>query len=326
MKIIFRAFAAALVAAAGTQAWAAAPQAADWPARPVRIIVPAPAGGPYDRAIRPIAQHMAQTLKQPVVVDNRPSAGNIVGTQAGATAAPDGYTLTMTGMLNTISQGMYENVPFDIVKDFEHIGAIGEGPQWLVARSDATIGSFQDLVDQARREPGKINYASSGAGSTGHLVMEQLQRAAGIQLTHVPYKGGAPALQDVLAGVVSVLVIPPNAALSSVQAGKLKVLAVSSAQRMPLVPQVPTFAELGYRQLTVASWIGLSAPKGTPTAVVQKVNAALRAAIQDGAILKQLEFEGLTPLQTTPEQYTQLVRSDTERWGQLVRSLKIKAN
>jgi tripartite-type tricarboxylate transporter receptor subunit TctC len=301
-------------------------QPAEWPARPIRIIVPAPAAGPFDRVIRPIAQHMTQTLKQSVVVDNRPSAGNIVGTQAGATAAPDGYTLTMTGMLNTIAQGMYDNVPFDIVKDFEHVGAIGGGAQWLVVRSDAGINSLQDLVQQARREPGKINYASSGAGSTGHLVMELLQRAAGIQLTHVPYKGGAPALQDVLAGVVPVIVIPSNAALSSVQTGKLKVLAVSTDTRSPLVPNVPTFAELGYKQLSLTSWVGLSAPKGTPPAVVRKIHAALVAAVQDPVLSKQLEAEGMISFSTTPEQYAQLVREDTQRWSQLVRSLGIKAN
>jgi tripartite-type tricarboxylate transporter receptor subunit TctC len=311
-------------------AFAAAPgasaQAADWPQRPVRIIVPAPAAGPFDRVIRPIAQHMAQTLKQPVVVDNRPSAGNIVGTQAGATAAPDGYTLTMTGMLNTIAQGLYENVPFDIVKDFEHVGAIGEGAQWLVVRPDAGFGSLQELVERARREPGRLNYASSGAGSTGHLVMEQLQRATGVQLTHVPYKGGAPALQDVLAGVVPLIVIPQNAALAGVQAGKLKVLAVSSKQRSAAVPQVPTFAELGYPQLTINSWVGLSAPKGTPAPVVQKIHAALTAALRDPTLLKQLESEGMVTLAAGPEQYTQLVRTDTERWSQLVRSLNLKAN
>lgn len=301
-------------------------QSVDWPTRAVRIIVPAPAGGPYDRIIRPVAQHMSKTLKQPLVVDNRPSAGNIVGTQVGAAAAPDGYTLTMTGMLNTIAQSMYDNVPFDIAKDFEHIGSIGEGPQWLVVRPDANINSFQDLVQQAKREPGKLNYASSGAGSSGHLVMELLQRAAGIELTHVPYKGGAPALQDVLAGVVPATVLPISAAASHVQSGKLKVLAVTSPQRSPLVPTVPTFAELGYKQLTVNSWVGLSAPKGTPAPVVSKLSAALQGAINDPAILKQLDVEGLIPLVSSPEQYTELVRSDTERWGQLVRSLHIKAN
>lgn len=324
MTRILRTIGAALLCAAATTCTIA--QVNDWPSRPVRIIVPAPAGGPFDRTIRPLAQSMSLTLKQPVVVENRPSAGNIVGTQVGATAAPDGYTLTMTGMLNTIAQSLYENVPFDIVKDFEHIGAIGEGAQWLVVRSDAGIDSFQELVAKAKQQPGKIDYASSGAGSTGHLLMEQLQRTVGIQLTHVPYKGGAPALQDVLAGVVSVTVIPSNAALTQVQNGKLKVLAVSSAQRSPIVPATPTFAELGYKGLTMSSWVGLSAPKGTPKVIVQKVNVALQAALADPGLRKQLEFEGLTTLPTTPDQYAQLVRTDTQRWGQLVRALNLKAN
>jgi tripartite-type tricarboxylate transporter receptor subunit TctC len=301
-------------------------QAMDWPTRPVRIVVPAPAGGPFDRTMRPIAQHMAQTLQQTVFVENKAGAGNIVGTQAGASAAPDGYTLTMTGMLNTIAHTLYENVPFDIVKDFEHIGAIGEGAQWLVVRSDTGIDSFQQLLEKARREPGRIDYASSGAGSTGHLAMELLQRAAGVQLSHVPYKGGAPALQDVLGGVVSVIVIPSSIALAPVQSGKLRVLAVSSSVRSSHAPDVPTFSELGYPQLTVSSWVGLSAPKGTPQPIVAKVNAALNAAMRHGPLLRQLEHEGLTPMSTTPEQYAQKVRSDTERWGQLVRGLKLKVN
>lgn len=324
MKILLRL--AAAVAAGFLSTSVVQSQPADWPARPIRIIVPAPAGGPYDQIIRPVAQHMSQALKVPVVVDNRPSAGNIVGTQAGAAAAPDGYTLTMTGMLNTIVQGMYENVPFDIVKDFEHIGEIGKAAQWLVVRSDAGINSFEELLQRAKREPGKINYASSGAGSTGHLVMEQLQRAAGIQLTHVPYKGGAPALQDVLAGVVSVIVIPPNTALSHVQGGKLKLLAVTSLERSAAMPNVPTFAELGHKQLTVSSWVGISAPKGTPAPIVRKLHGALQAAVNEPAVVKLLEFQGMTPAASTQEQYAQLVRADTERWGQLVRSLNIKAN
>jgi tripartite-type tricarboxylate transporter receptor subunit TctC len=301
-------------------------QATDWPTRAIRIVVPAPAGGPFDRTMRPIAQHMAQTLQQTVFIENKAGAGNIVGTQAGATAAPDGYTLTMTGMLNTIAHTLYENVPFDIVKDFEHIGAIGEGAQWLVVRSDTGINSFQQLLEKARREPGRIDYASSGAGSTGHLAMELLQRAAGIQLSHVPYKGGAPALQDVLGGVVSVIVIPSSIALAPVQSGKLRVLAVSSSTRSPHAPGVPTFSELGYPQLTVSSWVGLSAPKGTPQPIVVKLNAALHAALRHGPLLRQLEHEGLTPMSTTPEQYAQKVRSDAERWGQLVRGLNLKAN
>lgn len=299
---------------------------ADWPARPVRIIVPAPAGGPFDRLIRPLAQDLAAGWKQPVVIDNRPSAGNIVGTQAGATSPADGYTLTMTGMVNTITAGLHDKLPFDIVGDFAHISAIGEGAQWLVTRSDSGLNSLADLVARARREPGKISCATSGAGSTGHLVMELLQRATGTQLVHVPYKGGAPALNDGLAGVVDLVVMPQNAAQAHVQGGRLRLLAVSSRARSPAAPQAPTFAELGYPQITVTSWVGLSAPRGTPPEVVARVHQALQATLAKPAITDPHVAEGLVMMKTTPEQYTALVKADTERWGQLVRSLKLKAD
>ena len=315
-----------LVAIACLSSIVATAQTTAWPTHPIKVVVPAPAGGPYDRIMRPLAQKMATSLGQPLVIDNRPSAGNIVGTQFGASAAPDGYTLTMTGMLNTIAHGMYDKVPFDIAKDFEPVGAIGEGAQWLIVRSDSGIASLSDLLAKAKRAPGTVDYASSGAGSTGHLLMELLQRAAKVQLTHVPYKGGAPALQDVLAGVVAVMIIPPNAAQASVRSGKLRVIAVSSARRSPAWMDVPTFAELGYPDLTVSSWVGLSAPKGTPVAVVDKLNAALNEALNDKALLQQLDAEGLTPLRTTPKQYGDLVVKDLNRWSALVRSLGLRAN
>lgn len=305
------------------KAWA---QASDWPGKALRIIVPAPAGGPYDRLIRPIAQDMAATLKQPIVIDNRPSAGNIIGTQAGATAAPDGYTLTMTGMVNTITAGLHEKLPYDIVGDFVHISAIGEGAQWLVTRSDSGIGSMAELLARAKAEPGKLTYATSGAGSASHLLMELLQRATGTQLIHVPYKGGAPALNDTLAGLVNLLAVPQNAAQQHVQSGKLKALAVSSRERSPAAPQVPTFAELGWPQMAVTSWVGLSAPKGTPPDVVRKVHAALQASLAKPAIADPQVAEGLVIMKTTPEQYAALVKADTERWGQLVRALNLKPN
>ena len=299
---------------------------ADWPNRPIRIIVPTPPGGAYDRTIRPIAQDLATTLKQPVVIDNRPGAGNIIGANAGAKATPDGYTVTMTGMVNAIAAGLYENVPFDFVNDFVHVVSLGEGPQWLVVRSDTGIQSLADLLERARREPGALNYSSSGAGTTGHLLMELLQRATGTRFTHVPYKGGAPALQDVLAGVLPITVVPPAGADAHVKAGKLRVLAVSSSKRTASHPDIPTFAELGYRQLTVASWVGLSMPKGTPPEIVRKLQGAVQASLAKPALLSQLEAEGMVPVVLGTEAYTQLVRSDTERWTQLTRSLNLKAN
>lgn len=297
-----------------------------WPTQPVRIIVPAPAGGAFDRAIRPLAEDLAAQLKQPFVIENKPGAGNIIGTQAGATAAPNGHTLTATGMLNTIAQGMYDKVPFDIVNDFVHVASIAGGAQWLVVNRDAGIDSLAGLIAQAKREPGKITYASSGQGSTGHLVMEMLQRATGTTMTHIPYKGGAPALQDVLGGQVTVSVIPLSGALVHIQSGRLKVLAVSSAMRSPELPQVPTFDELGYKQLTVVSWLGLSAPKGTPRDIVAKLNAAVRASLENPQVRGKLVADGGTPMVMSSEQFTQLVKSDTERWGQLTRSINLKAN
>lgn len=316
--------AAAIILAVATEKVRA--ESREWPTRPVRIIVPAAAGGPYDRVVRPLAEELSRALKQSVLIDNRPSAGSIVGTRAGANAAPDGYTLTVTGTPNAIADSLYENVPFDIVNGFEHIGAIGQAAQWLMVRSDAGIASLQDLIDAARREPGCVDYASSGVGTTGHLVMEQLQRSAGIRLTHVPYKGGTQALQDVMAGVVPIIVMPPNTALAEVRSGRLKVLALSSATRSPQAPAAPTFAELGYPQLTVSAWMGLSAPKGTHRDVVQKLNTALRVALENPAIVQGMRFEGIEPLPTTPEQYARMVRTDTRRWEELVRRLGLKPN
>lgn len=299
---------------------------AEWPNRPIRIIVPTPPGGAYDRTIRPVAQDLSAALKQPVVIDNRPGAGNIIGANAGAKSAPDGYTITMTGMVNAIAAGLYDNVPFDFVNDFTHVVSLGEGPQWLVVRSDAGIQSLADLIERAKREPGALNYASSGAGSTGHLLMELLQRSTGTRFTHVPYKGGAPALQDVLAGVLPITVVPPPGADAHVKSGRLKVLAVSSSKRTATHPDIPTFAELGHRQLTVASWVGLSLPKGTPPEIVRKLHAAVQATMAKPALLSQLEADGMVPVVLGPDAFTQLVRSDTERWTQLTRSLNLKAN
>ena len=300
--------------------------AAEWPERPLRLIVPGPAGGAYDHVARPVAEELSRSLKQPVIIDNRPSAGAIVSTRAGADAAPDGYTLTITGTPNAIADSLYEQVPYDIVTAFEHVGGIGETAQWLMVRSDAGIPTFDELIARARRDPGRIDYASTGVGGPGHLMMEQLQRVTGIRLTHVPYKGTAPALQDLMAGVVALTVLPPNTALPAVRAGRLIVLAVSGPARSALASDAPTFAELGYPQLTVSAWMGLSAPKGTPAAIVQRLNAALCTALEKPAVAQRLRLGAIEPMPTTPTEYARLVRDDTRRWGEFVRSLRLKPN
>jgi tripartite-type tricarboxylate transporter receptor subunit TctC len=304
---------------------AAAMAQGDWPSKPIRIVVPTPAGGAYDKIIRPVAQDISATLKQPIVIDNRPGAGNIVGTALVAKAAPDGYTFGMTGMVNAISVSLFDNVPYDINKDFVHIASLGEGPQWLVIRPELGIQNFAQLLEEARKQPGRLNYATSGPGSTGHLIMEQLQRVTKTELTHVPYKGGAPALQDVLAGVVAITVVPPAGVEQHVKAGKLRVLAVSSAARTSSHPDIPTFAELGHKELTASSYAGLSAPKGTPADIINRFYAALKLTLDKPAIRAQLQSDGVVPVFLGPEGYTRLLQSDTERWGQLIRALNLKA-
>ena len=308
-------------------AWGqASPAASDWPNRPVRIVVPAAPGGAYDKAIRPLAQELSAVFKQQFVIDNRPGAGNIPGTAAGAKSPADGYTLTMTGMMNTIAAGMYDSVPFDIMGDFVHIGGVTGGGQWLVVRTDTGITSLADLLQKAKREPGKYNYATSGAGSTAHLLMELLQRATDTRFTHVPYKSGAPALQDTLAGVVPIVVVPAAAVDPHVKSGKLRVLASSAPMREPAWPDVPTFAELGYKGLTVNSYAGLSAPKGTPPDVVRKLQAAVLASLARPQLVSSFQADGMTPMPMSSDEYTQLLRNDLERWGQLTRALNLKAN
>ena len=305
----------------GASAWAQS----DWPSKTIRIIVPTPPGGAYDKIIRPIAQDLSATLKQPIVIDNRPGAGNIVGTAAAAKSPADGYTIGMTGMVNAVSATLFDNVPYDINKDFVHVASLGEGPQWLVIRPELGIQTFAQLVEEARKSPGKFNYATSGPGSTGHLIMEQMQKLTRTELTHVPYKGGAPALQDVLAGIVAITVIPPAGVEQHVKAGKLKVLAVSSATRTSSHPEIPTFAEQGYKDLTATTYAGLSMPRGTPPEIVTRFYAALKTTLDKPAIRAQLQADGVVPVFEGPEGYTRMLRADTERWGQLIRALNLKA-
>ena len=310
-----------------TTVWAqGGPAGGDWPNRPVRIMVPAAPGGAYDKAIRPLAQELSAVFKQQFIIDNRPGAGNIPGTNAGAKSPPDGYTLTMTGMMNTIAAGVYDSVPFDILGDFVHVGGVVGGGQWLVVRSDTGLSSLAELLQKARREPGNLNYATSGAGSTGHLLMELMQRATDTKLTHVPYKSGAPALQDTLAGVVPIVVIPAAAVEQHVKAGTLRVLASSAPVREARYPDVPTFAELGYKNLTVSSWAGLSAPRGTPPEVVKRLQAAVLASLAKPHLVSSFQSDGMTPMPLGRDEYTQLMRSDFERWGQLTRALGLRAN
>lgn len=317
----------ALLAIAGVLHTAATAQALGeaWPVRPVKVIVPFPAGGTSDQMARLAADELSRALKQPFVVDNKPGANGNLGSDAAAKATPDGYTLLLSGIgSHAINPGLYERMPFDTNRDFVHITQLIAGPNVLVAHPSLPVSDVKSLVAYAKAHPGRLSYASSGSGSSGHLGMELLKQVSGISMVHIPYRGGAPALNDVLGNQVPVMFINQDVALPHVRAGKLKALAVAGPQRNPLYPDVPTVAESGYPGFAAVSWVGLSAPKGTPMAVVNRVQAELAQAWAAPAVRTRLEAAGFEVVLSTPVAYQAYVKSESERWAKVIKTAGIK--
>lgn len=299
---------------------------ASWPTRPVKFVVPSPPVGPTDRVGRLVATALAKKFGLSFVVENRASVGNIVGIAAVAKADPDGYTFGITSAVNTISASLYKSLSFDIVSGLTHVNAISENPQLLVVRADYPADTLAKFIAHAKAHPGDINYASSGSGSSGHLTMELFQSTAGIKLTQVPYKGAAPAMQDVLGGSVPALVISQEIVLPHVKAGALRVLAISSQKRSDVFPDVPTFAESGMPDLIVRAWLGVSGPPATPDAIVQKLQRAISEVVAQPEVQAQLKAGGFTPFTfDSPAAFNEFVRIDTERWASVVKQAGIKA-
>ncbi len=319
-----RAFMAALGAGLAALPTLGHSQPAAWPARPVKLIVPAAAGGASDRLGRMLAPDFLKALGQPLVVENRAGAGSTLGTSVVASAAPDGYTLLLSGVFNSIGAGLYK-LKYDFLKDFIQVAPLAFGPNVLVARPEFPADSLAQLVARAKAEPGAINFASGGVGTSGHLTMEMFQHAAHIRFTHVAYKGGAPALQDVLAGVTPLMAINQDAALPYIKAGKLKALAVSSAQRNPAYPNVPTFVESGYSDVVAMSWGGVAVPRGTPAPVVEKLRAVVQAALQRPEIRAALEADGWVVASMAPAEFDAFVRNDTARMLRIIRDSNVSA-
>lgn len=319
-----RAFMAALAAGLGSLPAISHAQASPWPSRPVKLIVPAAAGGASDRLGRMLAADFVKALGQPLVVENRAGAGSTLGTGAVAGAAPDGYTLLLSGVFNSIGGGLYK-LKYDFLKDFVQVAPLAFGPNVLVARPDFPADTIAQLVARAKAQPAAINFASGGVGTSGHLTMEMFQHAANVRLTHVAYKGGAPALQDVLAGVTPLMPVNQDAALPYIKAGKLKALAVSSAQRNPAYPSVPTFVEAGYADVVAMSWGGLAAPKGTPAQVVEKLRAVVQTTLQRADIRASLEADGWVVPNMAPAEFDAFVRNDTANMLRIIRESNISA-
>jgi tripartite-type tricarboxylate transporter receptor subunit TctC len=301
--------------------------AQDWPAKPVRIIVPFAPGGTADTLGRLVAQKLSETFKQQFVIENRGGAGGIIGSEIVAKAAPDGYTLVVSGVAShCIQPALTKNVPFDPVKDFTHIALFGGPPGVLAVNPSVAAGTLKEFIALAKSEPDKLAYGSPGNGTQGHLIAEQLKQVAGIDMTHVPYKGASLAVADLIAGHVQIVSTTLTTAATQIKAGRARALAVSSASRVQDFPDVPTFKELGYPELTATIWFSLSGPAGMAPEVVNKLNAEVRRALKEPDVRERLKPEGIEPGDLDPKQFTAFLVSEVKRWAPIVRASGAKAD
>ena len=295
-------------------------QAQPFPSRAITLVIPFAPGGSTSIVGRVIADKMSQLLGQSIVVDNRAGAGGTFGTKIVAKSDPDGYTILLgyTGTL-AIGPSLYKNVGYDPRKDFAPIGMIGNAPSAVVVHPSFPAKSIAELIAYAKANPGKVNFGSAGVGTVNHITGEYFARAAGIQLVHIPYKGTGPAMTDLLGGHIPMAFAPIPATHANISAGLLRALAVTSTSRNKLLPDVPTMIEAGIPGFDASLCYGLLAPAGTPRAVIDRLNAALRAALASDEVKKQLELDGTEITPGTPEQYADFIDKDEKKWSELVK-------
>lgn len=313
-----------LLAAAMLVAWGAS--LAQYPIKPVRWIVPLAAGGPVDIMTRAVAAELAVGLGQPVVVENRSGAANIVGADAVAKSSPDGYTLlTASSGILVYQKFLYSKLPYDPQRDFALVGMIANTVMGVFVHASVPVKTLQDLIAYAKANPGKLNYGSSGVGQRFHLGTELFQRRTGTQMTHIPYKGAAQFLPEMLAGRIDLLIFPPvDQLLSQVKAGKLRLLAMATNERYADLPDVPTFAEAGIRDFNFPDYTAVAVPAGTPKNIIDRLNRELARAVFSPNVKKPFSETAFVPMTSTPEQAVQMVERDVKEWGPLLNSLGIK--
>ena len=304
----------------------AAPATAQtYPVKPIRMIVHFPPGGPTDLVARAIGQKMTESWGQQVIVDNRPSAGGVIGVEAAVRAAPDGYTLLFaTGGSMSIAPALGTKLPYNVFTDLAPISLVVINPQILVLHPSVTANSVGELVKLAKAKPGQINYASVGPGSPNHLGVEMLKFMTGIDMVHIPYKGTAPAITDVLAGHVSLMFNSMPSVLPHVRAGKLKGIAVGSAKRSPAAPDIPTVAESGVPGFQYVTWYGIFGPAALPKNIVAKLNGEIVRILQDKELAQRLAREGAEPAPGTPDALAKFMRAEHDQWKKTIAAAKIK--
>lgn len=302
----------------------AASLAQGYPAKPVRLVVPFPAGGSTDVLARVISMKAAEILGQQIIIDNRPGAGGTIGSDQVAKAAPDGYTLLIaTGSTHSIGPIVNPRIPYDVERDFVPIGLVANTASVLVVPASLPVKNLAEFIALAKAKPGQLNFGSSGNGTNSHLSGELLKAQAGVFITHIPYRGTGLVLTDMLSGQIHMLVDNFVTAQPHIRDGKLRVLGVTSLQRLPFLPDVPTLDEQGLKGFDVTNWFGLYGPRGTPAEVVSKVNAAYNQALQDPEVLKRLHNLGATPMSGTPEYMGKVVAAETAKWRKLIRDRRI---
>jgi tripartite-type tricarboxylate transporter receptor subunit TctC len=295
--------------------------AAAYPDRPIKLVIPYAAGGPTDVLGRLVGQKLAERLKQAVVIENRPGSGAAVGFAAVAKAVPDGYTLLLGDINLAVNPFLYKSLPYDAQKELAPIGLVASAPLVMLVSQNSPARSLQDLMALAKADPGKLTFGSAGAGNTTHLSMELFKAKMGLDIVHVPYKGANPALNDLVAGHVSMMVTGLSGAKSLVEAGKLRALAITGDKRAAVWPQVPTFAEAGapLPEMKVGSWWGLFAPAGTPSEIVGELSQALNQSLSSADLLQRLRELNIEPMAGTPKELERWVSAEMGTWSQVIK-------
>jgi len=305
----------------------ACPAAAQtWPSQPIRLIAPFPPGGSVDITARLIAEPLAGQLGVRIVIDNRSGASGNIGMEAAARAAPDGYTIVLNTIPLVTNQSLFEKLTWDPIKDFAPIGMVATSPHVLVVPAKMPVSKVEDLVRLARANPGKLSYASAGVGTTFHFCGEMFKDSTGTFILHVPYRGGGPALLDTLAGQVDMSFPTLSAALPHVKAGTLRALAVTDTTRSSLLPDVPTLREAGLKDFQFTQWLALLAPAGTPPAVVNRLNAALKNALNTQEVRDKFHAQAFEAFITTPEETGKFIAGEVQRFSKLIKARGITAN
>jgi tripartite-type tricarboxylate transporter receptor subunit TctC len=298
-----------------------------WPSKPIHFVVPYPAGGPVDSVARLLAQKVGERLQQPIIVENKPGAGGNIGADSVAKAPPDGYTILMGAVAtHAINPTLYASIPYDAAKDFAPITQVASTPNVLVVHPSLPVHSVAELVAYARKNPGKLNFGSGSSGSAGHLAGELMKSMAGIDMTHVPYKGAAPAMQDLVAGRLDLMFDNLASAQGQIRAGTVRALAVTTAKRSALAPDIPTIGESGLPGFDIGTWFGVFAPAATPAPIVSRLHDEFAAALASSDVREKMLALGAEPVTSTPKEFAAFIESEARKYARLVKASGARAD